>query len=141
MKIGKWINEPLGKLVIDKITAWWHEPITYPWPEELNEEVQRAESAYVCHHCLTPQGHPGWFCPKCGAATGPYNNYLPYINIFSTGEVVRAGVGSKLKWTCFTTGLFILFSFLEYLVFAPAYWFRMYRNWKRQHEAGSAEEE
>lgn len=137
----QWIKEPLGKLIVRKVSAWWSKPLEYPWPEELNEAVQRPDSNFVCHHCFAPQEQYGWFCPECGAATGPYNNCLPYIYIFSTGEVMRAGVGNKLKWSFFTTSFFILFSFFEYFVFAPIYWFRMYRNWKRQKEGELAEEE
>ena len=111
--------------------AWWHTPVNYPWPEELNDEVRQADSPRICHRCFAPQEHPGWFCSKCGTATGPYNNCLPYIYIFSIGEVVRAGVGSRLKWSFFNTILLILFSLVEYMVFAPIYWYRMYRNWRR----------
>jgi hypothetical protein len=138
--VNGWKKEPLGRLLVRKVLDWWNEPLTYPWPEELNEGVQQPDSALLCHHCFTPQQHPGWFCPECGAATGPYNNCLPYIYIFSIGEVARAGVSSKLKWSILTTAGLILFS-LNYTVFAPIYWFRMYRNWKRQRQAAPMTEE
>lgn len=130
-----WFTEPLGKVIARKLSAWWHKPLEYPWPEELNEEVQQSDSHAVCPHCFTPQEQYGWFCPECGTAVGPYNNIMPYIYIFSVGEGARAGVGNKLKWSPFNTCLLVIFGFMEYLIFAPFYWFRIYRNWKGQREA------
>ena len=133
--IRQWINVPLGKVIAGRLSAWWHPPLEYPWPAELNDEVNQPESHAVCPHCFTPQQGTEWFCPECGAATGPYNNVMPYIHIFSVGEGARAGVGSKLKWSPFNICLLIVFGFIEYMLFAPVYWLRLYRNWKRQKNA------
>jgi len=52
-----------------------------PWDAEMTEKLNDPEAVPVCHHCFTPQEHDRWFCPECGAAVGPYNNYLPLIHI------------------------------------------------------------
>jgi hypothetical protein len=63
-----------------------------PWGPELDEAVEKPESVPLCHHCLAPQEHQGWFCPECGAAVGQFSNYLPNVYIFSIGEGLRAGI-------------------------------------------------
>ncbi|WP_372796607.1 hypothetical protein [Pontiella sp.] len=114
-----------------KIKRWWNNPVSYPWPEELNEEVSRADSQRICHRCMAPQDHDGWFCQECGAATGPYNNMMPFVYIFSIGEVFRNGVSGKKKPAVHVTAGYLFVSFFEYLLFFPLYWFRLFRNRKR----------
>ena len=45
-----------------------------PWGDEAEKAVNDEEAVPLCHHCLTPQAHNGWFCPECGAIVGPYCN-------------------------------------------------------------------
>jgi hypothetical protein len=130
--VKSWMKEPLGKLIARKLSGWWRTPLTYPWPEELNEEVRQADSFHVCHHCFSPQEHHGWFCPECGAATGPYNNCMPYIYIFSTGEVLRAGVDERIRRSSYANRFYIFYALAELGVFVPIYWFRMHRSRKRR---------
>src|SRR5258708_33321196 len=68
-----------------------------PWANEIEEEVNREEAVPLCHRCLAPQTHNGWFCPECGTTVGPYCNYLPYIYIFSQGELLRIGVTERIR--------------------------------------------
>src|SRR3954468_23812942 len=67
-------------------------PTPNPWPDDIEAAVHQPDALPICHRCFTPQNHNGWFCPECGTATGPYNNLMPYLYIFSEGEVLRAGV-------------------------------------------------
>lgn len=138
--IKEWVNKPLGKVIAEKVYAWLHPPLVYPWSQELNDEVRQPDSHAVCPHCFTPQEGTEWFCPECGAATGPYNNIMPYIYIFSVGEGARAGVRGRLKRSPLNAVFLILFGLLEYAIFAPFFWFRIYRNWKRQKTADSVHE-
>ena len=130
-KRTSWMKEPLGQIMARRFKAWWNIPITYPWPEELNEEVAAADSLRVCHRCFAEQNHLGWFCQECGAATGPYNNSMPFVNIFSMGEVFRAGVRPDVKRSKATGVGYLLFSLAEYFIFFPFYWYR-YLNRKRR---------
>src|SRR5262249_19353280 len=81
-----------------------------PWDQETEDGLNDEKALPLCHHCLTPQEHSGWFCPECGATVGPYCNYMPYIYVFSEGEVLRAGVTERLRHSPLITIGFILFS-------------------------------
>jgi hypothetical protein len=99
-----------------------------PWGNEIEEEVNREEAVPLCHHCLAPQEHSGWFCPECGATVGPYCNYMPYIYVFSQGEVVRAGVTERMRRSpLITTGL-VLLPLCMFALAAPIYWFFLFKN-------------
>ena len=98
-----------------------------PWEKETEEAVN-PEGVSLCLHCLSPQEHNGWFCPECGATVGPYSNYLPYVYIFSQGEVLRAGVTDRIRRSSFITIGFILISVATFSFFAPIYWFFLFKN-------------
>jgi len=102
-----------------------------PWDRETEEAVHREEAVPLCHHCLTPQEHNGWFCPECGATVGPYCNYMPYIYIFAQGEVLRAGVTERIRRSRLITMGFVFFSLGMFAVAAPIYWFFLFRNLRR----------
>jgi hypothetical protein len=105
-----------------------------PWSAEIEESLQQADATPVCHRCLSPYPDDIWFCEACGAAVGPYNNFMPYVCIFSQGEVLRNGVTDKLRVSRLTIVGYLLYSLGNYLVFAPIYWFFFFKNLKRRKE-------
>ena len=82
-----------------RLVAWIREapPTPDPWDAEVEQKLQDPEIQQVCHHCLTPQEPEAWFCRHCGTAVGPYNNLMPFLNVFSEGEVLRNGVGARFR--------------------------------------------
>jgi len=60
---------------------------TDPLDAEVEQKLSEPEAVEVCPHCLTQQPPTAWFCKHCGKAVGPYNNLMPYLNVFSEGEV------------------------------------------------------
>jgi hypothetical protein len=66
-----------------------------PWDGEAEKQLQSAPE--TCPHCSTPQPPTAWFCEHCGRAVGPYNNLMPFLNVFSEGEVLRNGTGDRLR--------------------------------------------
>ncbi len=102
-----------------------------PWGKETEEAIGREDAVPLCHHCLTPQVHSGWFCPECGATVGPYCNYMPYIYVFSQGEVLRAGTTERIRRSKLITIGFVLFSLDMFIIAAPIYWFFLFRNLRR----------
>lgn len=124
-----WGRKSLGAMIRD----WWQvqfpEPTgpLYPWSDEEQEAVNRPDAVRICHRCTAPQEHPGWFCPECGAATGPYNNCMPFVNIFSTGEVLRAGIDKETRFAKWVYPTYFLFGAFECLIFFPLYWIRLIR--------------
>ena len=82
----------------------------------------------LCLDCLAPQEGHLWFCPQCGAPSGEYVNTMPYLYLFSMGEGFRRGVtGPPEKRPAINAGL-LLAATTQYAVFAPLYWFWMYRK-------------
>ncbi|HEV2435075.1 MAG TPA: hypothetical protein VG077_03685 [Verrucomicrobiae bacterium] len=82
-----------------RLIAWIREaPQTPdPWDAEVEQKLQDPDVRQVCHRCLTPQEPEIWFCKHCGAAVGPYNNLMPFLNVFSEGEVLRNGVSAPFR--------------------------------------------
>jgi hypothetical protein len=126
--IDAWGRRSLGAIIRD----WWNTPAPNPWSDEDQEAVSQPEAVRICHRCLTPQEHVGWFCPECGAATGPYNNFMPFVNVFSTGEVLRAGTDGKTKFARWVYPVYFVVGLFEYFLFAPFYWYRLFRAQKRR---------
>jgi hypothetical protein len=106
-----------------------------PWDKKFEDVVNQEEAVPLCHHCLSPQKHNGWFCPECGATVGPYCNYMPYIYVFSQGEVLRAGVTERIRRNLLITIGFVLFSLGMFAVAAPIYWFFLFKNLRRSGDA------
>jgi hypothetical protein len=96
-----------------------------PWDSETAAELAKDDCTPLCHHCLSPHDLLEYFCPQCGAAVGPYTNLLPYPYVFSLGHALRIGTSEKFKQSPLTVVGFIIFSCVEYSVFAPVYWFRL----------------
>jgi hypothetical protein len=103
-----------------------------PWGPEVEAAIQGPDARPVCHHCFTPQEDPNWFCPECGAAIGPYNNLMPYVNIFSEGEVLRTGVTGHWRTSRLMVLGYLLFSVGAYAIAAPVYWYFLRQNLRRQ---------
>ncbi len=106
-----------------------------PWGEETEELLKTEEAVPLCHHCLAPQQHNGWFCPECGATVGPYANYMPYIYAFAEGAVLRSGVTEPVRRSFFVTLGFVLVSLGMFAIAAPIYWFFLFKNLRRSQTA------
>jgi hypothetical protein len=110
-----------------------------PWDAEIDIAVRQPDAVPVCHKCMSPQFPTSWFCPECGTAVGRYNNCLPYVYIFSIGEVFSAGAWRNVPVKGLTIVGFLLASVSEYMIFAPFYWIRLWQNISRiRKEALSA---
>jgi hypothetical protein len=134
--LSEWNSKSLGSILLSRIRAWWLSlDRADPWPDELNDAVRGPDAIPVCHRCLKPCDRPVWFCPSCGAAIGPYNNVMPYIDIFSIGEAFRSGVGPEAHFTPFRTVAYGTLGLACYSVLAPLYFLRLNRNYRRLKEA------
>jgi hypothetical protein len=102
-----------------------------PWDAEVERELSEPEAVEICPHCLTEQPPTAWFCQRCGRAIGPYNNLMPYVQIFSEGEVFRNGTGGRLRKSPMVLIGYVLISVGTYWLFAPIYLFSLFLNWNR----------
>ena len=108
-----------------------------PWGDEVSQALDQEDAVPLCHHCLTPQQHDGWFCPECGATVGPYSNYLPFVYVFSEGEVVRAGVTERIRRSPLIVVGLVLTSLAMCAVAAPFYWFFLFKHMHHGDSAGA----
>lgn len=97
-------------------------PTPDPWDETIAAEIAKDDATPLCHHCLCPHSDSTDFCPECGTPVGQYTNWLPFPQLFSIGHVLRTGTSGEFKRTPLTILGFMLFSFAEYMLFAPIYW-------------------
>ena len=122
-----------------------------PWDAEVEQKLSDPETAEVCPHCLTEQPPTAWFCKGCGRAIGPYNNLMPYVQIFSEGEVFRSGTSDRLRrGPLIPIGYFLIsLSFVPLIILKPydswllslailagllSYWTLLLKNFNRSKE-------
>lgn len=123
-----------------RLIAWVREAPQKPdpWDAEVAQRLDAPETREVCHHCSTPQDPTAWFCEHCGRAIGPYNNMMPYLCVFSEGEVLRNGATDRLRTNPLIITGYLIFSLSTYLILAPVFWFFLFKNLKRAREGNPA---
>lgn len=120
-----------------------------PWETDVAQKLDDPETPETCPHCSTPQPPTAWFCEHCGRAVGPYNNLMPYLQVFSEGEVLRNGTNDRMrKSPLIVIGYFLVsFNFLVLaisvvhsslvlslviLLSLLSFWIALYRNLYRR---------
>ena len=111
-----------------------HPQAPNPWSPEIEQSIQSEDAMPVCVRCFTPQEHHNWFCPDCGAATGPFNNCMPFLYLYSEGEVLRSAVNGQIKPTWLTVSGYFLLSAGAFNLFAPFYWYRLYHGFEKYRQ-------
>lgn len=122
-------------IVVWRVIRWMAAPCVIrpdPWPQEVELAIHDPAVEPACHRCLTPHPDERWFCPVCGAAVGPYNNYMPYLQLFSEGEVLRSGILDHYRRSIWVITGYVLLSLCLMSVFAPVYWFFLIRHMREQ---------
>jgi len=121
--IGGFAVGGLGLAVLWRFIVWIREtPVRPdPWDAETEQKLSEPDAQEVCPHCSTPQPSDAWFCSHCGRAVGPYNNLMPYVQVFSEGEVFRNGTCDRLRNSLLIPVGYLLLSlpFLALIIFRP----------------------
>ena len=112
-----------------------------PWDAEVELKLSEPETTEVCPHSSTPQPPTAWFCRHCGKAVGPYNNLMPFVNVFSEGEVLRNGTSGRFRNRPFILIGYLLISLGINPFIAPIYWFFLLSNRNRPPDGGESTEE
>ena len=128
---------------------WWlitwirDAPVTPdPWDAEVAQKLSDPETPEICPHCSTPQPPTAWFCSHCGKAVGPYNNLMPFLNVFSEGELLRNGTSARFRNRPLVVIGYLLVTLGINPFFAPIYWFFLLSNLnKRLPDAGETNED
>jgi hypothetical protein len=102
-----------------------------PWDAEFEQKMQDPDTPQTCHHCSTPQPPGAWFCDHCGSAVGDYNNLMPFVHVFSEGEVFRNGTSGQFRNRPLILVGYCLMSIGVFSFFAPIYWISMLLNSNR----------
>jgi len=106
----------LALYVLWRLIAWVREAPARPdpWDAEIEKQISGPDAVEVCPHCLTEQSSTAWFCKKCGRAVGPYNNLMPYVMVFSQGEVFRNGVNGQVRQNPLTVIGYVFYSLTNF---------------------------
>ena len=137
----------LGSLMLAafwRFVVWVREAPTTPdpWDAEIEQKLSEPEAVEVCPHCLTEQPPTAWFCAGCGSAVGPYNNLMPYVQVFSEGEVFRNGTSGRFRNRPLILVGYFLITLGTFPFLAPIYLLSLLLNSKRPPgEPAPAEEQ
>ena len=133
MKIEALVMVGLGAAVLYRIWLWLRDaPRTPdPWGTDIGGALEDPESVPVCHHCLTPQEHNGWFCPECGSTVGQYCNWLPAVYIFTVGEAFRRGITEPVRNPVLLVAGYALVTMSYFSLLAPILWIFLFNNYQR----------
>jgi len=132
----------LALAVLWRFIAWIRDaPRTPdPWDAAVEEELKDPDIQQVCHRCLTPQEPDAWFCKHCGASVGPYNNLMPFLYVFSEGEVLRNGVGGRFRNRPLIVIGYFLLTLAIFPLLAPVYLVWLWLNSGRRSESQESTE-
>jgi hypothetical protein len=103
-----------------------------PWDAETAAKLDDANTQVLCHRCLVPNEPLADFCENCGAPVGKYTNYLPFPQLFSIGHTLRVGAEGAYKRSPMTVLGYFLLALGEYTIFAPVYWYWLFRSMPRK---------
>ena len=103
-----------------------------PWDAETTAKLEDANTRVLCHRCLVPNEPLADFCENCGAPVGKYTNYLPFPQVFSIGHALRVGTEGEYKRSPMAVLGYLLLALAEYTVFAPVYWYWLFRRMPRK---------
>ena len=117
-------------LVTIRVWSWFRGGTARPdpWDSDVARAIEEGSAEPLCYHCLAPQKQIRWFCPECGTAVGPYNNYDPYLGVFSEGQLLRTGVLDQLPRRALIIIGYVILPFAFFAIFAPIYWYFLFRN-------------
>jgi hypothetical protein len=139
MIIGGFALGGLALAGLWRFVVWVREAPTTPdpWDAETEQKLSEPEAQEVCHHCLAPQPPTVWFCAHCGSAVGPYNNLMPYVQVFSEGEVFRNGTSGRFRNRPLILIGYFLITLGTFYFLAPIYLLLLLSNLK--HPPGEPE--
>lgn len=103
-----------------------------PWDDATEASLHDPDALPLCPRCLEPDRDRVQFCRDCGFPVGPYVMWMPYLYLFAIGDLLRTGVDRPIRVSAPIVIFLLLFSAGEYFVFAPVYWFFLFRNLQHQ---------
>jgi hypothetical protein len=139
MLIGEIALIGLGVALFWRFLGWIRDtPVKPdPWDAETEQKLSSPETPAACHRCSTPLKPYAWFCPHCNTAVGPYNNLMPYVQIFSEGEVMRNASSHHFRNRPLVIIGYTLLTLALCPVLAPFYWVMLFKNFRSRQGVSS----
>lgn len=110
-----------------------------PWDDQVEQSIQEPDATPICRRCLEPYEESARYCSHCGLPVDSLVPLSPFHQVFAIGDVLLTGTQRKFPVNYVTVTGYVLFSTVQYLVFAPLYWFWLLRNVRRiRAEANAA---
>ncbi len=103
-----------------------------PWDAEPKIDVNSLDARPLCTRCLCQLEETDWFCSDCGKAASPTTNMMPFLDSLSLGDVLRQGTDGRIRTNLLSIAGYMTLAITHYLIFAPIYWWRLFRNIRRQ---------
>jgi hypothetical protein len=102
-----------------------------PWDEATEERIQQPDAVPLCRRCLEPYEDAARYCSHCGLPVDSLVPLSPFHQLFAVGDVLLTGTQRRFSVNWITITGFVLLSMIQYMVFAPVYWFCLLRNVRR----------
>jgi hypothetical protein len=120
----------IASVLVWRLIQWFGGPPTRPnpWDDATEASLHDPEALPLCPRCLEPDRDGVQFCRDCGFPVGPYVMWSPYLYLYAIGDLLRTGVDRPFRASAPILIFLLLFSASEYVVFAPVYWFFLFRN-------------
>src|ERR1051325_1356244 len=117
-----------------RVIKWFGDatPTPNPWDQETEERIQQTDAVPVCTRCLEPYQSTERFCPHCGLPVDALAPFSPYLYVFVLGDALVTGTSRKFAVNWLTVTGFLLLLAAQYSIFAPVYWYCLFRNVGRQ---------
>lgn len=115
-----------------RLAVWIRQPPDEPDPWTGHAEADLSEdSRPLCTRCLAPHTEADHFCANCGRAVQPVTNLMPYLDSLSLGDVLRHGTAGQIPLRPVAIVGYVLMGLCQYMIFAPVYWWQLWRNVQR----------
>jgi hypothetical protein len=116
-----------------RVVRWFGKaPVTpNPWDEKTEESLNQPDATPLCRRCLESHDPDARYCSNCGLPVDSMVPLSPFHQAFALGDVLLTGTQRRFPVNWLTITGYVLLSMLQYLIFAPFYWFFLFRNVRR----------
>jgi hypothetical protein len=113
-------------------------PTVDPWAEAFSAAADEPGATPLCTRCLAAHEETDWFCPHCGHVVGPWMTWMPYLQNYALGELLRDGTRGRFIVRPLVVWGYIVLGAAQYLLLAPVYWWQLWQNVRRLRAEAAA---
>ena len=106
-----------------------------PWDDLLEEDFwEKATPLYFCGNCGALFDDRRYFCESCGSSVGYYNNSMPFLWIFSLGDLLMYCISPGFRGGRMNIAGVYLMALGQYGPLAIFYLYRMHKQIKQNRQ-------